>query len=97
MKRALFLIALLLCACTSVGKRLDDHIVRTLKPGVTTLQEAKSTLGDPAEVIYGVDGTIYVSWTYFQANLLLRDNSQRVSIAFDAQEKMVRVVSREEF
>ncbi|WP_018609876.1 hypothetical protein [Uliginosibacterium gangwonense] len=97
MKRALILIALLLSACTSVGKRLDDHTVRNFKPGVTTLQDAKSTLGAPAEVIYGVDGTIYVSWTYFQANLILRDNSQRVSIAFDPQEKMIRVISREEF
>lgn len=99
MKKALLqgLLILGLSACASYGERLDDSKVRAFKPGVTTLKQAKASLGEPAQVVYGVDGSIYVSWTYLQGNLLVGTNNQRVSIQFDAQEKMLRVVDREEF
>lgn len=85
----------LIAGCASVGQDFDMAEVDRLQPGVTTLEEAKERLGKPRSISNSADGSYGVTWVRAQA-LMGSVSSKGVSILFDKDGKMIRVVTRTE-
>jgi len=84
------LIALTLgCAHTS-GSRFNMDDVDAMKPGVTTLTEAKEKLGKPYAVKFDAAGNQMVTWAWASTSLAGASKGA-ASIIFDKEGKMVRI------
>lgn len=85
----------LIAGCASVGQDFDMTEVDRLQPGVTTLEQAKERLGKPHTITNSADGRYGVTWIRSQA-VIGSVSSKGVSILFDKDGKMIRIVTRTE-
>lgn len=85
----------LIAGCASVGQDFDMTEVDRLQPGVTTLEQVKQRLGKPRRIDNTADGLVGVTWTRAQA-VMGSISTKGVTILFDKDGKMVRVVTRQE-
>lgn len=86
-------IAFVLAACASSGKKFNMADVDAMRPGKTTIAEAKTTLGPPTSEAVGANGGSYLVWGYSSASLLGAE-ARSVGIFFDSQGKMIRVAAK---
>jgi outer membrane protein assembly factor BamE (lipoprotein component of BamABCDE complex) len=91
---ALMLGAALLAGCTSIGHRFSWSDVEELRPGMTSYAQAVAKLGPPAVESVQKDGSKYVSWESAMEVVGAIVSPERVSIQFDKDDRMMRVVSR---
>lgn len=89
----LSLASLALTACMTVGNKFDPSAVDSMRPGVTTIQDAETALGKPASSSAAVNGGTLLQWIYTQGTMV-GGSSAHVAVLFDKDGKMVRVTHR---
>ncbi|MCA8073934.1 hypothetical protein [Burkholderia vietnamiensis] len=85
--------SLVLAACMTVGNKFDSSAVDSLRPGITTIQDAESTLGKAASASNVANGGTLLQWIYSQGSII-GASSAHVAVLFDKDGKMVRVTHR---
>lgn len=80
---------------TTAGTKFEMAIVDSFQTQVTTKDDAVAKLGKPTSLMNQSDGGTILVWSYAEGNLG-RVASAGVSILFNKDGKMVRVVSRSE-
>lgn len=93
---ASFLLASTLTACAHMGTKFEMADVDSLRPGVTTQQEAIAKLGKPNHSSTASNGYTLLAWQYAEAGYLTGATGRGVTLLFDKDGKMVRVMSRSE-
>ncbi|HDR8986330.1 TPA: outer membrane protein assembly factor BamE [Burkholderia vietnamiensis] len=89
----LSLASLALTACMTVGNKFDPGAVDSMRPGVTTIQDAETALGKPASSSATANGGTLLQWIYTQGSMV-GASSAHVAVLFDKDGKMVRVTHR---
>ncbi|WP_176080768.1 outer membrane protein assembly factor BamE [Paraburkholderia tropica] len=89
----LSLASLALTACMTVGNKFDPSAVDSMRPGVTTIQDAETALGKPQSTTAAANGGTLVQWMYTQGTMV-GGSSAHVAVLFDKDGKMVRVTHR---
>lgn len=90
-----FFVAIVLTACATSGTKFNMADVDAMKPGQTTIADAKAVLGPPANQVNKADGTMGLVWVYSHVNPT-NAQSRSVGILFDKDGKMIRVVTKGE-
>lgn len=85
--------SLALTACMTVGHKFDPSAVDSMRPGVTTIQDAETALGKPASSSAVVNGGTLLQWIYTQGSVV-GASSAHIAVLFDKNGKMVRVTYR---
>lgn len=80
------------CGATA-GRKFDHSQVENFQPGVTTISDAKASLGEPVGVITDPDGGQVLQWRYAFVSAF-GTKAARVDIAFDKDGKMLRVARK---
>jgi outer membrane protein assembly factor BamE (lipoprotein component of BamABCDE complex) len=89
----LSLASLALSACMTIGHKFDPSAVDSMRPGVTTIQDAETALGKPASSSATANGGTLQQWIYSQGSMV-GASSAHVAVLFDKDGKMVRVTYR---
>lgn len=89
----LILIAFILAACASSGSKFNMADVDAMRPGQTTIEEAKAKLGPPQSEVFAAGGGVGLVWVYFHASPF-GGESRSVGILFDKDRKMIRVTTK---
>lgn len=95
--RKLFFVLLLLplvALAAAIGVVFDPESVVAFQPGVTTFQAVEQQWGKASSTKNEENGAIVAQWRYSQVDLLSGVNAARVSIRFDKDGLMQRVVER---
>ena len=80
----------LLSACTTIGNKFDPSRVYELTPGVSTVADARNSLGPPSSMSSYPDGRRLLQWIYTQGTLI-GGSGAHVAILFDDEGKMMRI------
>ncbi len=94
--RNLITIALLVLAvgaCASAGTKFDMSQVDAMTPGVTTFDDAVKVMGKPTSQQFTAEGKMVSVWVYAAA-IMGSASSRSVSIGFDKDGKMIRVLGK---
>jgi hypothetical protein len=89
----LLLGAFILLGCMTVGSKFDIANVDQLRPGVSSLTDAKALLGPPTAESTHADGAKLLQWQYSQGTLV-GGSGAHAAILFDATGMMVRVIHK---
>ncbi len=89
----LSLASLALTACMTVGHKFDPEALDSMRPGVTTIQDAETALGKPVSSSAAMNGGTLLQWMYSQGSVI-GASSAHVAVLFDKDGKMVRVMQR---
>jgi outer membrane protein assembly factor BamE (lipoprotein component of BamABCDE complex) len=89
----LSLASLTLSACMTIGHKFDPEALDSMRPGVTTIQDAETALGKPASSSAAVNGGTLLQWIYTQGSVV-GGSSAHVAVLFDKDGRMVRVTHR---
>ena len=89
----LSLASLALTACMTIGHKFDPSALDTMRPGVTTIQDAEAALGKPQSTSAAANGGTLLQWMYTQGSVV-GGSSAHVAVLFDKDGKMVRVTHR---
>jgi len=91
---AAIMIFMLVAACASTGHNFKQDRVTLLRPGETTLDDAIAILdAKPTSRVYQDDGSTIAIWQYVSVVYVATTENNLVSILFDAQGVMERVVN----
>jgi hypothetical protein len=90
---ALAVFMTLLSACTTIGNKFDPSLVNELTPGVSTMADARHSLGPPSAMSTYPDGRQLLQWQYSQGTIIGASGAH-VAILFDSDGKMMRVTHR---
>lgn len=90
---ALFMLPMAALAA-GIGIVFDPESIGAFQPGVTTLQVVEQQWGKASSTKNEENGVIVAQWRYSQVDLLSGVNAARVSIRFDKDGLMQRVVER---
>ena len=90
--RLIALAVLATSACATMGTKFDMTRVRQLEPGISTLADATKALGNPTNETYEADGSVIVLWMYSTGTALGTGKSEYVSILFERERRMVRLL-----
>ncbi len=83
--RWILVLALALAGCVySVGRPIDPAKVATLKPGLTTAEEAVRLFGEPSHTIVAGDGRMTLMWTYARSQAYGSVSGQSLQLVFRA-------------
>lgn len=95
MKRLLcaLLVISTFAGCVTIGHRFDSRKVDLLVPGVSTIQDATTLLGEPSAESTYPDGSRLLQWQYVQGTPV-GGSGEHVAILFDVGGLMVRVTHR---
>lgn len=63
------LLALILAACATQGERMDTQKLGQLKPGISTITDAKNLLGEPQTVTRKDDGTTVLAYSFSSSKM----------------------------
>ena len=77
-----------------IGVVFDSEVVSSFEPGVTTMSVVESRWGKPSGLRSEEGGEVVAEWRYSQVELLSGVNAARVSIRFDKNGVMQRLVER---
>lgn len=94
-KLSTLLLALSLTGCISSGTHFDANQISALQPGVTTESEAIQLLGQP-EATESNGNTQILTWQYTADVMGFSHSERTLSVSFDAQNKMLRIVKQAE-
>lgn len=83
-----------LTACASSGTNYDPAKAEALTPGVSTLADAKKALGKPNNETFLADSTTMLTWLHSSGTAWGSGKSRYLSILFDRQGRMVRIVQK---
>ena len=79
-------------SCASTGRNFDHRGLLRLQPGQTTLDEAVEILGgQPTSKVYQGGNTIAI-WQHIQVVYVVTTDNAMMSIEFDSQNVMTRVL-----
>jgi hypothetical protein len=78
-----------------VGKDYTQADIDAMQPGITTFMQAQERLGKPQSVNYAPDGRTAATWVRV-SHVLGSMSSKGVSVLFDKEGKMIRIVNRQE-
>lgn len=81
----LVILAFLVGCATTAGSKIDESYISSLEPGVTTISQVKSELGDPDSLTKNSKGEISMTWGYARVSGLGSIESEGVSITFDSK------------
>lgn len=87
------LAAALISGCTTIGNKFDPARADELRPGVSTVAEAKDKLGEPISTATDANGNTVLQWKYARGSLVGASGA-RLDIIFDKDGKMVRVARK---
>jgi hypothetical protein len=98
MRRVFILVLMLtLTGCipgiVSAGHEFDMSKAEALTPGVSTIEDAKTQVGQPFSEENNADGTVLVKWVY-GANGVVGVHEKGIAILFGPDHKMIRVTKR---
>lgn len=85
--------AIALSACMTIGSKFDIESVDQLKPGESSISDAKALLGPPTAESTQANGSKLLQWQYSQGTLV-GGNGAHAAILFDATGKMIRVTHK---
>src|SRR5882757_11408657 len=90
-------LAVAISACgREIGTKFDGASVRSLTPGVSTLQDAIARLGlPPSRKLALLGGRQVARWVYLK-DTKRGTESARVDILFGSDERMIRVIQQRE-
>lgn len=86
-------LSLTLTACMTVGSKFDPNVLDSMQPGVTTLQDASTSLGKPTSISAAPGGGTLLQWIYSQGSLI-GGSGAHIAVLFDKDGKMVRMIQR---
>jgi len=89
----LILITFILAACASSGSKFNMADVDAMRPGQTTIEEAKAKLGPPRSEVFAAGGSVGLVWVYVHTSPFGAE-SRSVGILFDKDQKMIRVTTK---
>ncbi|CAR53402.1 hypothetical protein [Burkholderia cenocepacia] len=89
----LSLASLAVSACMTIGHKFDPDALDSMRPGVTTIQDAETALGKPASSSAVANGGTLLQWMYSQGSVIGASGAH-VAVLFDKDGKMVRVMHR---
>ena len=67
--RAMFLSALLIAGCSSVGQKVDQSAVSKIQKGVSTKEDVRHLIGNPNNVTTTSDGSEVWSYTFMHTQV----------------------------
>jgi hypothetical protein len=82
-----------LAGCMTIGTKFDIKRVDELKPGSSSIAEAKALLGPPTSASTKADGATLLQWQYVQGTAF-GGSGAHAAILFDPAGVMVRVTHR---
>lgn len=91
---AITALALAAAGCSTTGHNFDPHLLSTLTPGRSTLQDAAHALAAPPVALYGQgDGGTLALWS-FKASVLTDGlySRKQVLLQFGSDGRLVRLV-----
>jgi hypothetical protein len=87
-------VLVLLSGCASSGTNYDPAKADALTPGVSTQAEATKALGKPNNETFLADSTTMLTWLHSTGTAWGTGKSRYLSILFDREGRMVRIVQR---
>lgn len=78
----------------TLGVKFDPELIASFETGVTTLQVVEQQWGKASSVKDDGNGVVVAQWRYSQVNLLNGVNAARVSLRFDKDGVMLKVIER---
>jgi hypothetical protein len=91
-KFILALIALSLAGCMTIGSKFDIANADQLRPGVSTVYDAKQMLGPPTTQS-AIGANTLLQWQYSRGTLI-GGSGAHLAVLFDHEGKMIRVTHR---
>lgn len=93
MKKTTITALLFLAACATVGHDFDMANVSKLQPGISTEADAKALFGEPMRVTRSPrNNHELLTWGYVYGTGLGTGGGKRLSISFDENGKMLKVI-----
>jgi hypothetical protein len=77
-------------ATTTIGRPFDPNLINQLRPGVSTMEDAKRLFGAPDYFATNAAGEIDLEWAYGQA-VGGQGQVARVAVIFGPDGRMIRV------
>lgn len=82
-------LAVLLCACASNGREINQEDVARIKVGTTTVSDMNRVFGPPLSQGYSSDGKLTMTWHYVYVGPFGTDMLQQIlAVLFDADGKV---------
>lgn len=86
-----------LAACASIGRPFDITKADSLRPGISTEQDAEQLLGKPISVNTNAQNSHQLlTWQYAYGTGLGTSGGKKLSISFDSNGRMLQVIQRTE-
>lgn len=97
-------LSILLAGCVTTGNKIDQSVVQTFQPGVTTIADVKSKLGEPTQTMTNSDGTVTLMYMFAHSQVSgssfipvvgplvssSKTDSQMTELSFDRNGKYTR-------